>query len=345
MLGSKPFLLVFLLLSAFSSGDHPTEEMEKILPPATQQRYLTSDYPDKMKIVRTAIQNTFTRLRIHANRGEQEELLARLEDIETLGKEGLARSLETTDEGDLRDKEVKRLEIELRKTIALLEDLKLEVAFEMRKFFYPAINSLDELRQQLFMQLFEGARSFETELGRGGLAFAGGVMMLRKAAYLLPAQGLNDLDRFTKEEFRSIQVARSVDDRVEAIMEIAESRLDEIDRRRKGEEWEEDEPNPLEFYTYDDLLHAYNRALEAAMHSIDDDYERGFSRMDEIESALDELNDRSSDFQPRLIDLEPLIKEIRSFELAEKLSKAQEYTEMAIKGAKSGLESIEKRKD
>lgn len=341
----KSFLLVVMLSTAFSSGNDPAGEMEKILPPATLQRYLTSDYPDRMKIVRTAIRNICTRLNIHVSRGDREEMLGRLRDLESLGDEALAKSLEEESEDKLRDKEVKRLEIELRKTIDLLEDLKLEVSFETREHFYPAINSLDELRKRLFMQLFEGARSFETQLGQGGLASFDVEHELRKAAYIIPAQGLHDIDRFTEDEFRSIQVARTVDDRVEAILEIAGSRLDEIDRRITGEEWEEEEPNPLEFYTYDDLLHAYNRAMEAAMHSIDDDYERGFSRMDEIESALEELKNRSSDYQPRLKDLETLIKEIRSFELAEKLSKAQEYTAMAIKGAESGLETISKRRE
>ncbi len=342
MLRPKSVFMLFLLSCSPVLGDEEGILLDRILPPSTLQRYRDADYPEQMKIIRRTIQNTCTRLKVQVARNEQDEYLRRLEELKTLGDEALARSRETTSKKMLTHKEVKSLEIELRYTLNLLEDLKMEVHYEIRNHFYPSVDSLDRLRKHLFLQLFEAARSFETELGNTALGFAGGSARLREASMLLPAQGLHTIDRFTEEEFRSIQTSRTLDDRIEVILEIAESRLNEIERRESGAEWDEEDPNPLEFFTYEDLLHAYNRALEAAMHSIDDDFERGISRMDEIEDSLDELNKSCREFEPRLIKMENLIREIKSLDLAKKLSQAQELTSAALKGTETGLKSIRK---
>jgi len=337
-------LILFFLCITVGLGEAQTGTLEQILPPSTFQRYQSSEYPDQLKIIRMAIQNTCSRLRIQIGRGEKEAYLQRLDELEILGKEGLTLSSQVESEKMRRSREVKRLEIFLRQTIDLLEDLKLDVPFDIRDRFYPAKEALDSLRNQLFLQLFEGARSFRTNLGPEAMRFSTGE--LRSAVYHpAAAQGLHTLDRFTEEEFSRIQEARTLEDRVKVILKIAENRLDEIDRRRKGEEWEEDEPNPLEFYSYDDLLFAYNRAMSAAMNSIDDDFERGLSRMDEIEGALKVLDKKAEDFASRLKELETLIRERKSLDLAMQLNKAEELTDTAIKGAQSGLESIRKRKD
>ena len=342
MLRSKSVLMLLLFCCFTVLGDDEGIPLDRILPPSTLQRYTDADYSEQMKIIRWTIQNTCTRLTVQVARNEQDEYFRRLEELKILGDEALDRSRQTTSEKMLTHKEVKSLEIEIRRTLNLLEDLKMEVHYEVRNHFYPAVDSLDRLRKHLFLQLFEAARSFETELGSPALGFAGGRVLLRKPSALLPVQGLHSIDRFTEEEFRSIQISRTLDDRIEVILEIAESRLNEIERREGGAEWDEKDPNPLEFYTYEDLLHAYNRALEAAMHTIDDDFERGISRMDEIEDALDELNKSCREFEPRLKKMEDLIREIKSLELAMKLSQAQEFTSAALKGTETGLKSIRK---
>lgn len=341
----KAIVVILLLFSVTTGwGEEQTTTLEEIFTPSAHQRYLGSDYPEKIKIIRITLQNTCTRLKVHVAENEADEYLHRLREIEVLGKEGIARSRETTSVDLLRDKEVKRLEIELRQTINLLEDLKLNVPLETREHFYPAVDALDRLRKILFMQLFEGARSFENEL-RDWAHNAGGTKIshLQNISFPMPAQSLHDLDRFTEEEFRKIQIARKLDDRVEAFMKIAEARLDEIKRRREDVETPEDEENPLEFYTYDDLLFAFNRALESAMISIDDDVERGSSRMDEIEEALEELNKGCKKFQPRLQDLESLVVSLQSLELAERLKKGQDLNTRALQGAEAGLKKIRER--
>lgn len=345
MLRSKSVLALFFLSIITGLGEGEKVTLEEILPSSTYQRYHESDYPGQLKILRFAIQNTNTRLRIQVSRGEQEEFLRRLVELKILGDEALARSEEVTSEKMLRHKEVKLMEIFLRKEIDFLEELKLEVPYDIRDHFYPPKDSLDLLRNKLFLQLFEGGRSFETKLGSGAFSFVGGSPAAAGAARSAPTQGLHTIDRFTEEEFRSIQVARTLKDRIEAALKIAEDRLDEIERRKKGEEWSEDEPNPLEFYTYEDLIHAYNRALEAAMHNIDEHAERGLSRMYEIEDALKDLGESCGEFQLRLNELEPLIREVGSLDLAIKLNQALEYTSTALEGTETGLESIKQRKN
>ena len=337
--------MLFLLSITTGLGEVEKSPLEEILPQTTYQRYQESEYPGQLKILRTAIQNTRTRLKIQISRGEKEEYLRRLTELKILGDEAMARSEEVTSEKMLRHKEVKRMEIFLRKEIDFLEDMKLEVPYDIRGSFQPPMDSLDKLRNRLFLQLFESSRSFKTDIGSGALNFTGGSAAAARTARSAPTQGLHTIDRFTEEEFRSIQIARTLKDRLKAIFKIAESRLDEIDRRRKGEDWGEEEPNPLEFYTYEDLIHAYNRALEAAMNTIDEHYERGLSSMDDIESALKALNKKCNEFQVRLKELEPLIQEVGSLDLAVQLSKALEYTSTALSGTESGLESVGKRKD
>jgi hypothetical protein len=340
-------LLTVLFLSAIITLWLNAEEIafEDLLTPSTLSRYQKSDYPDKLKILRASIQSTGNRLKIQVSRQDRQGYLASLEEMKTLSEEAFARSSETMSEKMMRHREVKRMEIFLRKEIDLLEDLKLEVPYDIRDNFQAPKESMDRLRNKLFLQLFESAREFKTDLGSGAFSFSGGSPSAAAPTSPAPTQGLHDIDRFTEEEFSSIQYARKLDDRIEVLLEIAQSRIDEIDRRRKKEEWTEEEPNPLEFYTYEDLIHAYSRALEAAMHSIDEHYERVLSPIEEIESALKDLEKGSRKFQKRLEEMEPLIKESGSLELAMKLRTALKFTSTALEGTETGLKSIKKRRE
>jgi hypothetical protein len=342
----KKLLLALLLVGLATFWAYAEEiALENILPPSTLSRYQKSDYPGMLKILRTAIQSTSNRLKIQVSRQDREGFLASLKELETLSEEAFDRSSEIKSEKMMRHKEVKRMEIFLRKEIDLLEDLKLEVPYDIRSSFQAPKESMDELRNKLFLQLFESAREFKTDLNPGAFSFSGSSPATAAPVRSAPTQGLHDIDRFTEEEFSSIQYARRLDDRIEVLLEIAESRIDEIDRRRKKEEWTEDEPNPLEFYTYEDLIHAYSRAMEAAMHSIDEHYERVLSPIDEIESALKDLEKGSRKFQKKLEEMEPLVKETGSLDLAMKLNKALKFTSTALEGTESGLESIRKRRE
>ena len=347
MLRTKSVIALFLIATITLWLNAEEVTLENILPPSTLSRYQKSDYPGQLKIIRSAIQSTSNRLKIQVTRKDRPGFLASLNELEILSEEAFARSSEISSEKMLRHREVKRMEIFLRKEIDLLEDLKLEVPYDIRNSFQPPKESMDKLRNKLFLQLFESAREFKTDLGPGAFNFSGAnpVAALPARSAPAPAQGLHDIDRFTEEEFSSVQYARKLDDRIEVLLEIAESRIDEIDRRRKEEEWTEEEPNPLEFYTYEDLIHAYSRALEAAMHSIDEHYERVLSPLDEIESALKDLRKGSGTFQKRLEEMEPLIRETGSLDLAMKLRTALKFTSTALEGTESGLESIKKRRE
>ena len=348
MFRTKPVLLLFLLLQVFTCslpGEAADLSLETILPPSTYRNYQNSDYPEKLKIIRNAIQNTCTRLRVHVAREEEKEFLLRLKELEYMTDEAQAISEAVTSPKLQRHKEVKRLEIFLRQQLDFLDDLKLDVPLEKRKSFHSAIDSMDRLRKMLFTRLFEGASDFENEIGSNSLRFNDTLVAASVSPPPAPVQGLHDIDRFTEKEFRKIQVSREVGTRIETLVEIASSRLDEIERRWKEEEWLGEEPNPLEFYTYQDLLHAFNRALEASMHTIDEHYERRLSRLSEIEDALEELNESCQVFEPRLESLETLIKEEESLDLAMKLKQAQEFNTKALEGTEAGMKSLENRKD
>ncbi|MBM3791049.1 MAG: hypothetical protein FJW35_11975 [Acidobacteria bacterium] len=55
---------------------------------------------------------------------------------------------------DLRSKEVKKLEIRIRKLTAALDDYRLSVPFDDRGEFEATVNELEGLRNQLLIQLF-----------------------------------------------------------------------------------------------------------------------------------------------------------------------------------------------
>jgi hypothetical protein len=118
--------------------------------------------------------------------------------------------------------------------------------------------------------------------------------------------------------------------------------LDEIERRVEGREWKEDDPNPLEFFTYIDLLHAYTRAIEGVMINIDDKATSGMVEEGDIRKSLKKLSKKIEKFIPRLDALKNLVIERRDEELGEKLLAAMDSSDTARKGAQYGLGAPER---
>ncbi|MGW8179465.1 MAG: hypothetical protein ACWGQW_12005, partial [bacterium] len=107
-------------------------------------------------------------------------------------------------------------------------------------------------------------------------------------------------------------------------------------------EWEKEEPNPLELYTYEDLLHAYTRAIEGIMSNIDDRAATGLEPEEEIRKALKKLDKKIGKFIPRLEPLKQVVIDRKDERLGEKLLAAMETSDLAQKGAEYGLHSTEK---
>ena len=134
-----------------------------------------------------------------------------------------------------------------------------------------------------------------------------------------------------------MQYTTKLSKRIDVFVDIARRRLDEIERRRDNRDEEEEEPNPLEFYTYQELLHAYNRALDSAMANIDERATRRLDEEKEIRKALQNLGKHLQEMADRLNALQPFIREQRDEALAETYEEALRLTDIAQKGVQFGL--------
>jgi len=306
--------------------------LEELLPSKTLEKYKEEEkYHNRIKILRKVFEANARVLEYHVQERDIANLYRSLAALRGLAFHSIQESLREKDEKELKHKEVKKLEIWLRKTEEHLEDLKLAVPLENRFQFEETYALFEALRERLLRQLFGQA------LGSRNVQNGMGFLPKASSAGTSTAQGLWDLDKFTEEEFTAIQLAQKLVKRVEAFLVIAESRLDEIDRRKEGKPWEEEEPNPLEFYTYEDLLYAYTRAVEGIMINIDEKATSQMETEEEIRKSLKKLSKKIEEFIPRLDSLEQLVIERKDEELGEKLLAAMKSSELAKKGAQFGL--------
>lgn len=294
------------------------------------------DYEDRMEIFRKALDQRARVLRSQIRERQIQPALELLENIQALSRHALQDSLQEKDPKRLRDKEVKRLEIRIRRLVESLNDLSLSVPFEYREEFEQTRTILKELRNRLLKQLFGDALGRRVPAGKlpgaeaRGLGFA-------PASAAPPAQTLLTGDRFTDEEFTKIQEAQELVKRVEVLLEICEARFQEIQRRQEGKEWDTKDPNPLEFHTYNDMIYAYERALESIMINIDEKHKYRTASSKDVRKSLEKLNEKVQEFIPRLQALQEWAKEQRDEGLYRQIQKALKASEIALKGSQYGL--------
>jgi len=320
---------------ADSGGEHRIP-VERLLGAKDLAKFNRSkSYPSRIEILRKQIEARSKRIKSEIPKANLAAIFRTLAEFRGLVYEANELSLAETDEAARRHKEVKRLEIALRKLREQLSTLQLEVPLENRQQFVATMDQAEELRNQLLGQLFGKAlepRSPDTPQNR--FLETG---LLHPEAAAGSAQNLLDMDKFTEEEYTRIQYAQELVKRVDAFLKIAESRLDEIDRRRKGQEWDKKEPNPLELYTYEDLLHGYYRAVEGIMTNIDSRARSGAEEEKNIRKSLKKLDEKIDGFMTRLQDLESLVRESMDERLYKKYTAALRSSEIARKGAHLGL--------
>jgi hypothetical protein len=148
---------------------------------------------------------------------------------------------------------------------------------------------------------------------------------------------MQNRDRFTDDEYTQIQLAQKLTKRVEVFLEIARSRLREIQRRADKVEWVEEEENPLEFYTYWDMVHAYRQAIDGIMINIDEKAIYKTASEKDIEESLKELNKGIEEFIPKLEPIKQLAIELQDQALYKELLEAEETSITAQKGSLYGL--------
>jgi len=332
-------LILLLCISGFTylQEEHPPLQ-EALNRKAYSDYREEGKYHNRIEILRKALEKKMKVLQSLVNQHQEDSVRRLLAQCRTIISEAEEQTSQEKNEKELRHKEVKKMEIILRKLSDETEDLKLEFPLEARAPFEAVRDQAEKFRDRLLRNLFGEALGTPPPTGSAQLVPNPAARTISPPT--ARSQGLWDIDKFTEEEFTRIQYAQKLKDRTEVFLEIAQSRLDEIDRRIQGIEWEEEEPNPLEFHLYEDLLHAYARAVNGVMINIDDKAESRRASDDEIREALKMLLEKIEEFAPRLEKLEDLVRKERDPALLEKYREALKKTEQAYRGAKFGLGSV-----
>lgn len=256
---------------------------------------------------------------------------------------------------DLRSNQVKRLEIVLRKLLESLEELKRSVPFEYRTHFDRCIEKMEELRNQLLTQLFGQTQRFIAPPVAGVPGPVQALSTLSSppsmSARLMGSYQAGD--RFTDKEYQKIQLAQEIVRRVQVFLKIASRRLEEIDRRlnpgkdlkakesnkkkdkkrkKKKKKEQEEAEDSLEFYTYWDMLRAYDRAIHGIMINIDEKAIHKLSRPAETRKAMKKLCKKLPEFIPKLEPIRKLALEKQDEDLLAEIKQAQETSSLAEKG-------------
>ncbi|MCH8320699.1 MAG: hypothetical protein IH790_07075 [Acidobacteria bacterium] len=296
-------------------------------------------YRDRIDLFRKVFDRRVDLLQRYIQRDQLDETADLLQKLSALSHYAGEQSSNAKNDKDLRSSEVKKLEIRLRKLIETLNDLRTTVPFEYAEGFDNTIRTLEQLRKTLLEQLLgEALVGIRTsgETSKGDLAS----LSLHPGGFSLasPPARLQSRDRFTEEEFEKLQLHQELEKRVEVFLEIAEARLEEIQRRMKGGEWEEEEEeNPLEFYTYWDMVHAYRRAIDGILINIDEKAIYKTASEKDIRKSLEKLNKQIQVFIPQLEPIKQLAIDRKDEALYRELEEAQEISVVAQKGSLLGL--------
>lgn len=346
------FFSSIFLLSAFLVV--PSQPDQEELPPLrsllTPQELHTherrSRYRDRMDLYRRVFDRFTVVFENQMGAGEYQRAVDELRKIRGLALVALAEPVEGS-ERDLRSRQVKRLEVELRKLIDGVRDYKRVAPLLKEEEFDLAIEALEDLRSRLLGYMFgetlwsppEGNVQDQSQKDKHGppgnsllpAGRSGGSQSIRRS----PISG----DRFTEEEFDRLQLNQDLVKRVDVFLDIAESRLEEIWRRMEGRELKlkEGEQHPLEFFTYAELVRAYHRAIDGIMVNIDEKATHRMATEKDIRKALSELNRKITKFAPQLPSIKELSIELQDEVLYVEVVEAEKLTAVARKGSQYGL--------
>jgi len=337
-------LFLTLLIVPLVSPLHLAQSVDPPLKDLLTERELREyqrkpQYRDRIDLFREVFDRRVDLLQRYIQRDQLDETADLLQKISALSHYAGEQSSNAKKDKDLRSSEVKKLEIRLRKLIETINDLQTTVPFEYAEGFENTIRTLEQLRKTLLEQLLgEALVGIRTagEKGKGDPAS----LSLHPGGFSLasPPARLQSRDRFTEEEFEKLQLHQELEKRVEVFLEIAEARLEEIQRRMKGGEWEEEEEeNPLEFYTYWDMVHAYRRAIDGILINIDEKAIYKTASEKDIRKSLEKLNKQIQVFIPQLEPIKQLAIDRKDEALYRELEEAQEISVVAQKGSLLGL--------
>ncbi len=293
-------------------------------------------YKDRMDLFRKVLERQGDELTRYIKSSNIDEGLELLKGIRSVCAVARFQADHPDDPKDYRSKQSKKLEIQLRKLVEILDDLKNSVSFEERSQFEITADVLEQLRDNLLAHYFGKAISSDASALRPRANNAGDGFVAPAPAQRRPRSTIAG-DQFTDAEYEKIQDAQELLKRVKLLLEIATSRLDEIERRSSGRQWDKEEPNPLEFFTYGQLMHAYTKALDSLMINIDEKAKYKTASQKDIRKSLEQVNEKVTQFIPRLEPIKKLAEERQDEELYLELRVAKRKSETAQKGSQLGL--------
>jgi hypothetical protein len=328
----------FLLAAGFVNV--PAADARRPLPdlisPSEYNEYQRkARYRDRMKLFRKILDRDVELLADHTKNWEIDEVISVLKGIREISAYAKEEAAEAGNSKDLRSADVRRLEIRLRKLVERMDALKRAVPFEYREEFEITTKAMEELRNQLLNQLFGKFIIPPQETSR---LIPGGFLLTPTFGFS-QARTVNQIqgDRFTDEEYAKIQERQDLVGRVDVFLKIASVRLEEIDRRRSGKEWKDKKDNPLEFHSYAEMIHAYEKAISGIMINIDEKAQHRSATEKDIKKALEKLSKEIQNFIPQLTPLKDFAVQRQDEPFYRELEKAERTSEVARKGALLGL--------
>ncbi len=348
-------LPVFLLFIAFALSPLVGQEtqdppLDKLLTAKELQEYQGHvKYRDRMEVFADAMKRYSQQLRVLVDQKKVDQIVSTLAQLESLAHYARREPL-PPNKKDRKAGEVRKLEIRLRKLLEEIQDAKTIAPYEYHTEFERTLEDLGKLRAELLRNFFGTALGEpdnteasppkpQSQLIRqrpaAGWAFSAGQQESQQGdtRYSYDITG----DQFTDKEYATLRDNQDLKHRVDTFLDIAESRLAEISRRMNNKEWTEKEPNPLEFFTYEQMVHAYERALNSLMINIDEKAKYKLATEKDVKKALEKLNKKIMEFTPQLEPVKQLAVKNKDEILYKEVLGAEKTSEIARKGSQYGL--------
>jgi len=143
-------------------------------------------------------------------------------------------------------------------------------------------------------------------------------------------------DYLTEEEIDGIRRNQKIDPRVKLYLKAASLRLTSAEARLAGQETEPGDP--LEYFTPEDMLDAYNQILKSVMLNLEDAVQKFPPDRGGIRKALKHLQGVMKKSIPRLENLERMAAAKEETEVVRLVRRAIELSNGALEGAEEALE-------
>ena len=347
-----PIFLLFIafVLSPIMAQDTQDPPLDKLLTPRELQDYQGHvKYKDRMDVFADAMKRYSQQLRALVDQKKVDQIVSTLAQLEALAHYARKEPL-PPNKKERKAGEVRKLEIRLRKLMEEIQDAKTIAPYEYHSDFERTLEDLGKLRSELLKNFFGSALGGPDNTDSSPpkpqsgllpaypadpLGFTGAAQQDQQGdtRYSYDITG----DQFTDKEYVKLRDNQDLKHRADTFLDIAESRLAEINRRMSNKEWTEKDPNPLEFFTYEQMIHAYERALNSLMVNIDEKAKYKLATEKDVKKALEKLNKKIMEFTPQLEPVKQLAIKNKDEILYKEILKAEETSEIARKGSQFGL--------